>query len=255
MKDYTYYNDRMNAATEERLIEINRRFYEEHGRDFSETRQRLQPGVVSILDSLRGHEAILDLGSGNGELVRELARRGHRGSYLGLDFSPPLLEEARARRPESFSFPVAFRASDLTNLTLAEGRGSLAPSRWSVVTAFAVLHHIPGRERRLELLRGVHRWLQPDGLFIHSNWQFLTNPRMQGRIQTWDTVGLTQRDVAANDYLLDWRYGGLGLRYVHQFDETELDELAQASGFVMLDSFYSDGADRKSGLYQRWKRV
>jgi len=43
---------------------------------------------------LKGEESILELGCGNGELARELATRGHRGPYLGLDFSLPLLREA-----------------------------------------------------------------------------------------------------------------------------------------------------------------
>ncbi|HIE48053.1 TPA: class I SAM-dependent methyltransferase, partial [Candidatus Bipolaricaulota bacterium] len=32
----------------------------------------------------------LDLGCGNGELARDLARRRFRGAYLGLDFSDAL---------------------------------------------------------------------------------------------------------------------------------------------------------------------
>ena len=70
----------MNFATAERLIALNRQFYADHGRDFSETRARLQPGVLRLLDTLDEYEAILDLGCGNGELARTLSRRGHHGS-------------------------------------------------------------------------------------------------------------------------------------------------------------------------------
>jgi tRNA (uracil-5-)-methyltransferase TRM9 len=264
-KDYNHYNDRVDAATAERLIDLNRRFYEERGRDFSETRLRLQPGVKRILDSLRGDESILDLGCGNGQLARELSRRGHHGSYLGLDFSLPLLNEARR---DPFSFAVRFEQADLTALRMdsrhalavRESSGTTVESSpgaegWRVITAFAVLHHIPSRERRLELLARVHHWLQPAGVFIHSNWQFLRSARLLARIQPWDAIGLTQRAVDINDYLLDWRRGGLGLRYVHQFEPTELAELARTCDFEVVRSFYSDGADRKSGLYQVWRRV
>jgi tRNA (uracil-5-)-methyltransferase TRM9 len=126
---------------------------------------------------------------------------------------------------------------------------------WSVVTAFAVLHHIPSYELRLSILRIVCQLLQEDGLFIHSNWQFLTSEKLKARIQPWEAAAIPTSAVDAGDYLLDWRSGGKGLRYVHYFDEKELDELAKASGFRVADTFYSDGDGGRLGLYQIWKPV
>jgi SAM-dependent methyltransferase len=241
----------MDPGTAARLIDINRQFYDRFGGSFSATRRRLQPGVRRALGMLHGDESIVDLGCGNGELARELARRGHRGPYLGLDFSRPLLEEADGQ-PEGFS--AKFMAMDLTQLPsrLAE---LLASGQWSMVTAFAVLHHIPSRELRLELLRIVHRLLKLGGLFIHSNWQFLNSEKLKARIQPWEAAGVSASDVEARDYLLDWRSGGRGLRYVHHFDEQELHELAAASHFRVVDRFYSDGQGGGLGLYQIWQPV
>src|SRR4030067_486746 len=87
----------MNPAAAQRLIAINREFYNRFGASFSASRRRLQPGVCRMLDSLKGDESILDLGCGNGELARALAKCGHRGPYLGLDFSLPLLQEAESQ--------------------------------------------------------------------------------------------------------------------------------------------------------------
>jgi hypothetical protein len=75
---------------------------------------------------------------------------------------------------------------------------------------------------------------------------------MRTRIQPWEKVGLTTSQVDPGDYLLDWRHGGYGLRYVHHFSETELDQLAVASGFDILETFNSDGEGGKLGLYQVW---
>lgn len=241
----------MDTATVQRLLELNRRFYTDHGRDFSATRERLQSGVMRVLDSLRGDEAILDLGCGNGELARELSRRRHSGSYLGLDFSVPLLDEA-GREP--FTFPVKFLRSDLSRFPEPGGELSAA-GPFPLITAFAVLHHIPGLDLRLNIIRKVHSLLEPDGLFIHSNWQFLNSPRLKARIQPWNLIGLTGQDVDPNDFLLDWKRGETGLRYVHHFDEAGLGELANAGGFKMLESFHSDGENRKLGLYQIWKKA
>jgi len=241
----------MNSSTATRLIEINQDFYTRFGDSFSATRHRLQPGVRRVLEKLKGDESILDLGCGNGELARELAKRGHRGSYLGVDFSLPLLREAEAQ-PEGFS--ARFIVVDLTRLSEYLDQLSVIGT-WSVVTAFAVLHHIPSNELRLNILRIVHQLLKDDGLFIHSNWQFLNSEKLKARIQPWEAAAVPGSKVDAGDYLLDWRSGGEGLRYVHHFDEQELDELARASHFQIVDTFYSDGEGGKLGLYQVWKPV
>ena len=270
MQDYTYYNDGVNSATAERLLDINRRFYIERGRDFSETRLRVQPGVRRTLEALRGDESILDLGCGNGGFARELSRHGHRGQYLGLDSSVPLLEDARRG---TYAFPVAFVQADLVSVAhvrsvvdraaaalssddsnpLKAERWPVKPERWNFITAFAFMHHVPGRERRLAVLAQVRGMLTRDGLFVLSNWQFSTNMRMQYRIQPWSNVGLGAQELDEGDYLLDWQRGGSAFRYVHEFQEGELAELAARSGFAVVNAFHSDGSDRRSGLYQVWR--
>ncbi len=229
------------------LIELNRRFYTEFGKNFSSTRQHIQPGARAILSKLDGSERILDLGCGNGELARALARSGFHGEYLGLDFSLPLLRDAEAQPGD---FPVNFRAVDLTS-----PNWSLSADYCSLVTAFAVLHHIPSRELRLNLLRQVHNLLSSGGRFIHSNWQFLNSEKLKGRIQPWKTIGLSAADVDDGDYLLDWRAGGSGLRYAHHFSAEELSQLAAETGFGVQESFLSDGKNGRLALYQVWKKV
>ena len=240
----------MDSATAARLIQLNRDFYERFGADFSATRQRLQPGVTRLLPTFARDASILDLGCGNGELARALARRGQRGHYLGLDFSLPLLSEADSSL-EGYS--AKFLEFDLTKLSASHH--SLAAGRWSLVTAFAALHHIPSAELRLNLLETVANLLAPNGRFIHSNWQFLNSAKLRARVQPWERIGLRESDVDAGDHLLDWRRGGEGLRYVHQFSEEELAGLARASGFEIVETFYSDGEGGKLGLYQIWKTM
>ncbi len=241
----------MNAGTTERLISLNRRFYTDHGQDFSQTRGRLQPGVTRLLDRLHGDESILDLGCGNGELARTLSRRQHRGPYLGVDFSPPLLNEAQR---EAFEFPVQFLRADIAEVSMMSG-GLPVTGRWSWITAFAVLHHLPGVNLRLALLRNVHELLDDDGLFLHSSWQFLSSPRLKARIQPWESAALTPEELDEDDYLLDWRVGRRGLRYVHHFNEAELSELARLAGFEVVETFYSDGENKRLSLYQVWKKA
>ena len=249
----------MDSATAARLIELNKDFYTRFGDAFSVTRHRIQPGVRRVLKMLIGAENILDLGCGNGEFARELAQRGHHGSYLGVDFSLPLLREAGAQ-PEGVAmvpwrhFSAMFREMDLTKLPVSSNPLSVI-GNWSLVTAFAVLHHVPSYDLRLNILKTVHQLLKPDGLFIHSNWQFLASEKLKARIQPWGAVAVSASDVDAGDYLLDWRSGGEGLRYVHHFNEDELQALAEASGFHVVETFYSDGENGRLGLYQVWKPI
>ncbi len=238
----------MDAVTADKLIELNRQFYQTFGAEFSATRGRLQPGVKRILDGLNGDERILDLGCGNGTLVRELAKRGHRGSYFGLDFSLPLLHAAKSGMED---FAVTFLQGDVTS---TDWDSALETSSFDLVFAFAVLHHIPGEEIRLRLLQKIHRLLTPGGKFILSNWQFLNSDKLKARIQDWQQAGLSPAQVDEQDYLLDWKAGGTGLRYVHHFSEAELSTLAGRGHFRVVETFLSDGQNHKLGLYQIWEK-
>ncbi len=239
----------MDATTVQRLLELNRRFYTEHGPDFSATRERLQPGVKRILERLQGHETLLDIGCGNGELARYLSRHGQRGAYLGLDFSAPLLQEARR---EPLAFPADFQQVELTGL--AAGTATRQGGSFEMVFAFALLHHIPGLELRERLVKYAAERLKPGGCFALSNWQFLADPTSKAKIQPWAEIGLSPQEVDPHDHLLDWKRGGRGLRYVHQFDEAELGNLARAGGYEIIETFYCDGKSRRSGLYQVWRK-
>jgi SAM-dependent methyltransferase len=182
-------------------------------------------------------------------MARELAKQGHRGPYLGLDFSVPLLKNAE---PQLAGFPASFIEADLTQLSNIEDRLS-SPRGWSLITAFAVLHHIPSNKIRYDILKMVHRLLAEGGKFVLSNWQFLNSEKLRARIQDWSKVGLSQNEVDPGDYLLDWRSGGEGLRYVHHFSEEEVASLAEATGFVIRETFSSDGESGNLGLYQIWE--
>jgi len=190
----------------------------------------------------------LDLGCGNGNFLRELFGCGHKAPLLGVDFSLPLLRDAES------TLGAEFREADLSQLSVISDQLSV-PDPWSLITAFATLHHIPSTEMRLDILRTVRKLMKPDGKFILSNWQFLNSAKLRSRIQAWDRVGINESDLDAGDYLLDWRSGGEGLRYAHQFSAEELSGLANQVGMRVVDSFLSDGDGGNLGLYQTWLSV
>lgn len=238
----------MRETVAAQLLRLNSEFYQTLAVPFSQTRGRLQPGVMRALSGLRPEAAVVDLGCGSGSLARELARRAHPGRYLGVDGSEALLAEARrGGLPATIQFVLA----DLARPGWEEAVGG----PFDAAFAFAVLHHLPGHERRLRFARAVHRILADAGEWTLSTWSFLGGERLRSRIQPWEAVGLTPQDVDPGDYLLDWRRGGTGLRYVHHFDQTELRGLAGEAGFTVKESWRSDGEGGRLGNYQRWAPV
>lgn len=236
----------MDAHIAKELSEINRKFYDQFSDSFSATRRRLQPGVQKILDEIEPRQSVLDLGCGNGNFLHELRRRGHQAALCGADFSRPLLREAES------ALDVDFRAIDL--MRLAEiGERLAIDGGWDVITMFATLHHIPSNKIRLDVLRAVKKLLHPNGKFYLSNWQFLNSEKLRARAQNWSRVGLSEADVDAGDYLLDWRGGGEGLRYAHHFSAEELLGLANQVEMRVAAQFLSDGKNGRLGLYQVWQ--
>lgn len=218
---------------------------------------RLQPGVQRVINSLTLPSSILDLGCGNGYLAGELVRQGYECTYIGLDSSHQLLEIARQSCPTDGD--IHFLHADLAIPGWHKILDTL-PNNWGsppfdYIFSFATLHHVPGARTRLKILHQVHALLALDGFFYHSEWQFRNNSRMRERIQPWESIGLSQNDVDDGDYILDWRHGGRGLRYVHEFTENELAHIASKTRFSIVSSHYSDGQGGRQSIYQSWKPI
>ncbi len=107
----------------------------------------------------------------------------------------------------------------------------------------------------MAICRNIHHYLADEGRLYLSNWQFLKSKRLKDRILPWDTIDLNEDEVDEGDYLLDWRRGGFGIRYVHHFNPEELTRLAEESGFRILESFDSDGKEGNLSLYQVWEAL
>jgi tRNA (uracil-5-)-methyltransferase TRM9 len=229
-----------------RLVDLNRAFYQTFAAPFSATRARVQPGARRLLARVAPQSAVADLGCGDGNAARWLGSNGLRGRYLGLDFSPALLEIARAA---AYPFPAEFRTADF--LTEAWD-ASLPKAAFEDVLAFAILHHIPGEPGRAAFLTGCRRLLVPQGTLFLSSWQFQRSEKLRTRIVPWSEIGLRESDLDEGDFLLDWRQGGRGLRYVHVVGREERLRIAAQTGFTETECFESDGEGGKLADYAVW---
>ena len=248
----SWFNVCMDSQTVAQLLKINRRFYSQFGAAFAATRRRVQAGVRAVLAELPDEGAWLDLGCGSGALGEEWLRRGRASRYLGLDFSAELLREAQSAAKFE---RVGYQQADLADPDWAR---ALETGRYRGALAFAVLHHIPSHALRVSILRRVHDLLEPEGIFVHSEWQFQHSPKLAARVQPWSAAGVDESGLEAGDTLLDWRYAlpgqpeRVGLRYVHLFSMDELAGLAAECGFNIVRSFESDGHGGRLSLYQVW---
>ena len=250
----------MDESVSKKLLDINDKFYQSFGAAFAETRHRIQPGVQRIVDEWIKPGDWLDVGCGSGVLGQRLAQSGMKGSYLGLDFSEPLLAEARM----GVEGLAAHEGFDLSykpaNLMEPDWARDITGQTFDGILAFAVFHHLPGAEKRQQLFAQIYGLLKPGSLFIHSEWQFDRNPKLAARVQPWAAAGLSADEVEQGDYLLDWRHYTAGqpdepgLRYVHLFAEAELKTMAESAGFNLLEQFESDGKTGNLGLYQVWQK-
>ena len=155
----------MEKEIREKLLNINTDFYSAFARSFSTTRAKVQPGVQRLIANIPESVKLLDLGCGNGVFLRCLAEQGFRGSYTGLDFSPNLLKDAQELNRSIQSIEMDFKTADLYAMDWDAG---LDKTSYDIVTAFAVLHHLPDANMRKELIKKIHKLLKPDGLFLFS---------------------------------------------------------------------------------------
>jgi tRNA (uracil-5-)-methyltransferase TRM9 len=233
----------------QRLLDLNRAFYDELAVPFAESRAAPQPGFHRLMEELpQPCPRFLDVGCGDGRLGRFLHENDAIVQYTGVDFSTRLL--AIASKKVSATVEAEFHQRDLSQKDCLAGLG-----QFDAVACLAVLQHIPGRANRLRLLREIRNCLTADSPLILSTWQFMASPRLARKVQPWRVIGVTAAEVEPNDYLLTWKRGGFSYRYVALIDAQEVEKLAQETGLRLVRQFRSDGKEGDLNLYSVLRRL
>lgn len=226
----------MDESTIRRLNAINRDFYAAVAEDFDTTRGQPWAGWEQLLPLLTPPLSVLDVGCGNGRFGVFLARRfAGQIHYHGMDSNPALLERAHVSLA---SIDARLEERDILEQPPDAGV-------YDLVALFGVLHHIPGSERRLELMRVLANRLTAGGLLAFSCWRFYEFERFRQRIVPFPE----DLNVEPGDYLLDWRRGVNAVRYCHYVDDAELEQLIAASGLEPVLQYRADGKNNHLNLY------
>lgn len=235
----------MNKKTVEKLLALNKAFYEKAGVSFSRTRNYGWPGWKIVLQDFKSKQLdinnVLDLACGNGRFFASLNKFYPEASYIGVDDSEILLHEAE----------LTYHDKNVSWINQDVLKGIDINEKFDLVCAFGFLHHIPSFELRNTFLLNAAGQLSGSGYLVISLWDFLGKKYEQRNTQDelLKEVGISADELESHDFILDWRSQARALRYAHAYDDDEIEELLDVSGLTLEKEFYADGRDGKSNRY------
>jgi SAM-dependent methyltransferase len=239
----------MNKSITERILKLNRDFYQLHGVSFSDTRAKPWKGWDRILDILKASKkdslSVLDLGCGNGRFFTFLDKNFRKDfKYLGLDLSNPLLDIAIGKYGKNKNYKQK-KFDVISDVNKIEGV-------YDIVVAFGLTHHIPSQVLRKGWFNAVARLVNNGGVLILTFWDL--DKKEIAEVNTKKQ----QNGLDAGDVYIGWKEQKGELRYVHTYSHNEINkiiEIQKTNGLILQDRFSDDRAKNSSNLYLVFKRV
>jgi len=235
----------MDQETSKIINRTVKNFYDRVFEYFNTSRQFYWDGWENLIPYFKTKSVkVLDLGCGNGRFGQWLEKKGKTVDYTGVDRNTGLLKYAKKTIKKG-----RFYQFDLLNAWPKLDKD------YDAAILMAVLHHIPGRDNRLSLLKKVKSYLKKDGVMVFTVWHFNQYKRFNKQVIKWSSIGVNKNKVEANDWLLDWKKGQEAIRYIHLFDNEEIEWLYKNLKMEKLADFVSDGRQGQGNRYVVLKKV
>lgn len=261
------YTQSISASTAEQLSYVTSEFYTQQAQSFSATRQMPWQGWQQCLDAMPQLSAgeklsVLDVGCGNLRFARFLCDEVGivPAKYFAVDNCKPLVESGEVGTHIS---ELIFIELDVIKSLLDNTLSSrLTVPACDLVVAFGFLHHVPGAQKRIQLLHTLLDKTKPGGFVCVSFWQFMNSQKLAAKAQETTAQGLRALGIDASeleehDYLIGWQDKANTWRYCHHFSQEELDELLASLGpdVHVCAQFSADGKDNNLNRYVILQRV
>jgi ubiquinone/menaquinone biosynthesis C-methylase UbiE len=126
------------------------------------------PLVPGLAERLAGGIQVLDVGCGRGRTVRRLGELYPHSTFVGLDLSEEAIAYAREEAARAGLTNISFVAADASDFD-----ATAEPEAFDVITTFDAVHD---QAQPLRVLRGIHRALKPDGVYLMQDIRAASHP-------------------------------------------------------------------------------
>ncbi|MFA4814565.1 MAG: class I SAM-dependent methyltransferase [Candidatus Gracilibacteria bacterium] len=200
-----------------RIQEKVKHDYDQIARDFSQSRQFPWKDFELFKAYYRKDFNVLDLGCGNGRLLKFLKKEGYK-TYLGIDQSAELLKQARKEWPKE-----KFLLADMSDpLPVKE--------KFDALFAIASLHHLPPEDQE-QTLKNWKKVLKPGGFLFMTNWNLHQRSFWPLLLRSFLFPTYERRGL-----LVPWQHKIQ--RYYYAFTKHRLEKILKNAGYEVLFNDY-----------------
>jgi len=186
-------------------LDINKKAYDKSVRFAEENMNKNSQSYRDVVENLEkhlvGNQVVLELGSGNGYILKLLSNKGHK--VTGIEFSKERVKLVKKTAPEATVLSGEFLDYDF------------GVKKYNLIIALEFIHLFPPEQLK-KIMEKISNLLNNEGLFVVST-----------------TINKTSKE----GYLK--KLDGF-VRYRKRFTKKELEELLEGYNFKILDFFKTE---------------
>ncbi|PIR06147.1 MAG: hypothetical protein COV55_04700 [Candidatus Komeilibacteria bacterium CG11_big_fil_rev_8_21_14_0_20_36_20] len=201
----------------EKIKKDLQKIYNRISPDFSASRVYPWPELQVFIPYFKDNFKVLDLGCGNGRIIKLFEMNNKKCDYLGIDFSEKLIKEGQQKFPQA-----NFKVGDITKV-------DFSAQSFDMVLIIATFHHLATKQERLDLLNKINSWLKPGGYLFMANWNLMQPKYLKYYFRRFFDK------KSWNDFLIPWRADQKETlwRFYHSFTVGELKSLLERTNFKL----------------------